>query len=69
VIEIVDQEDKLRAFVETLSDVTGIGLITLQAIEVIGGGAAPVLASLTARQDVDVGQSQPAETSTEEDGR
>jgi PII-like signaling protein len=39
VIEIVDQEARLRAFVDQLSDVPGIGLITLEAIEVIGGAA------------------------------
>lgn len=37
VIEIVDEEPVLRAFVESLADVPGIGLITLEAVEVLGG--------------------------------
>lgn len=37
VIEIVEDETRVRAFVDQLSDVPGIGLITLEAIEVIGG--------------------------------
>lgn len=37
VIEIVDAEDKLRAFAAELTDISGIGLITLEAVEVIGG--------------------------------
>ena len=44
VVEIVDQEARLRAFVGQLSDVPGIGLITLEAVEVIGGGALASLA-------------------------
>jgi PII-like signaling protein len=43
VVEIVDQDAQLRAFVASLSDVTGIGLITLEAVEIIGGEAAPVI--------------------------
>jgi len=39
VIEIVDFEDALRAFVAGLDDIPDIGLITLEAIEVIGGKA------------------------------
>lgn len=39
VIEIVDFEDALRAFVALLQDVPDIGLITLEAVEVIGGKA------------------------------
>lgn len=39
VIEIVDFEDALRAFVASLDDVPDIGLITLEAVEVIGGKA------------------------------
>lgn len=37
VIEIVDEEAALRAFVVTLSDVPGLGLITLERVEVLGG--------------------------------
>jgi hypothetical protein len=36
VIEIVDTDARLRAFVSDLSDVTGIGLMTLEAVEVLG---------------------------------
>ena len=40
VIEIVEDETRLRAFSAELSDIPGIGLITLEAIEVIGGALA-----------------------------
>lgn len=40
VIEIVDEDARLRAFVASLSDVSGIGLITLEVVEVLGGEAA-----------------------------
>lgn len=43
VIEIVDYEDALRAFIAGLDDVPDIGLITLEAIEVIGGKAIKTL--------------------------
>ncbi|MFY0022353.1 DUF190 domain-containing protein, partial [Acinetobacter baumannii] len=36
VIEIVDFDARLRAFVSDLSDVPGIGLMTLEAVEVLG---------------------------------
>lgn len=36
VIEIVDTDARLRAFVSDLSDVPGIGLMTLEAVEVLG---------------------------------
>ncbi|WP_253344404.1 DUF190 domain-containing protein [Sphingobium sp. OAS761] len=39
VIEIIDVEDALRAFVALLTDVPDIGIITLEAVEVIGGKA------------------------------
>jgi PII-like signaling protein len=45
VIEIVDFEDALRAFVASLDDVPDIGLITLEAVEVIGGKASKTLES------------------------
>ncbi len=35
VIEIVDTDAQLRAFVSDLSDVPGIGLMTLEAVEVL----------------------------------
>lgn len=41
VIEIIDEEESVRRFAATLSDVQGIGLITLEAIEVLGGDNAP----------------------------
>lgn len=37
VIEIVDDDPRLRAFVDGLADISGIGLITLEAVEVLGG--------------------------------
>ena len=45
VIEIVDFEDALREFVASLEDVPDIGLITLEAVEVIGGKASKTLES------------------------
>ncbi len=47
VIEIVDFEDALRAFVAALSDVPDIGLMTLEAVEVIGGKASKTLEGLS----------------------
>ena len=35
VIEIVDDEDRLRPFAESLGDVPGLGLVTLEAVEVL----------------------------------
>ena len=43
VVEIVDREKRLRAFVEAIGDVPGIGLITLEAVEIIGGEAASMI--------------------------
>ena len=40
VIEIVDAEDKLRAFAETLAGMKDIGLVTLEKIEVLHYGHA-----------------------------
>jgi PII-like signaling protein len=42
VIELVDAEDRLRAFVATLGDLTDIGLVTFEKVEVLryGGHAA-----------------------------
>lgn len=37
VIEIVDSEDTLRAFAAELAGVSGIGLITLEAVEILSG--------------------------------
>ena len=39
VVEIVDTEAKLRAFAASLEQVTDIGLMTLEAVEVLGGKA------------------------------
>jgi len=41
VIEIVDEEERLRRFVEKLADVGGVGLATLEAVEVLRLGSAP----------------------------
>jgi len=41
VVEIVDDEEKLRAFAATLADLPDIGLITLEAVEVLRGSRAP----------------------------
>lgn len=39
VIEIVDDEARLRSFVASLDDVPDIGLVTLEAVEILGGKA------------------------------
>ncbi|WP_137788323.1 DUF190 domain-containing protein [Sphingomonas sp. 3P27F8] len=44
VIEIVDLDPSLRAFVESLSEISGIGLMTLEAVEVLGGKARVTIA-------------------------
>jgi PII-like signaling protein len=41
VIEIVDAEEKIRAFVEDLDGMQNIGLVTLEKVEVVRYGAAP----------------------------
>ncbi len=38
VIEIVDEETRLRAFVERLADLPDIGLITIEAVEILRAG-------------------------------
>ncbi|MDH7640272.1 DUF190 domain-containing protein [Sphingomonas oryzagri] len=40
VIEIVDEETRLRGFADGLGDVPGLGLVTLEAVEILrsGGG-------------------------------
>ncbi|WP_068075097.1 DUF190 domain-containing protein [Novosphingobium lentum] len=45
VIEIVDGDARLRAFVASLADVTGIGLMTLEIVEIVGGEAACIASS------------------------
>jgi PII-like signaling protein len=35
VIEIIDEEAHLRAFAASLADISGIGLITLEAVEIL----------------------------------
>lgn len=37
VIEIVDTDAHVRAFAASLSDIRGIGLMTLEAVEILGG--------------------------------
>ena len=44
VIEIVEEEARLRAFAASLDDVAGIGLMTLEAIEVLGSFGPPPVA-------------------------
>lgn len=39
VIEVIDEEGRLRDFVAQLSDLPGIGLITMEAVEVLYQGA------------------------------
>lgn len=41
VIEIVDAEDKLRAFFHGLEDLKDIGLVTMEKVEVLHHGKAP----------------------------
>jgi PII-like signaling protein len=41
VIEIVDAEDKLRAFVASLDGLRDIGLVTLEKVDVLRYGKAP----------------------------
>ncbi|WP_088185116.1 DUF190 domain-containing protein [Sphingobium sp. Z007] len=48
VIEIVDLDSSLRAFVESLSEISGIGLMTLEAVEVLGGKARDTIAQADA---------------------
>lgn len=42
VIEIVDEEARLRAFPPTLEGMRDIGLVTLEAIEVLHYGDKPI---------------------------
>lgn len=35
VIEIIDEDARLRAFVASLADIPGIGLMTLEAVEIL----------------------------------
>lgn len=44
VIEIVDEEERLRAFVDGLGDIPDVGLMTLEAVEVLGGKARQIIA-------------------------
>jgi hypothetical protein len=41
VIEIVDSEAKVRPFLDALTHMPGIGLVTLEKVEVVHAGAAP----------------------------
>src|SRR3546814_5877840 len=43
VIEIVDEEERLRIFVQGLSDIPEIGLMTLEPVEVLAGSRAKPL--------------------------
>jgi len=44
VIEIVDEEERLRIFVQGLSDIPEIGLMTLEPVEVLGGKSRETIA-------------------------
>ncbi|HVN00859.1 MAG TPA: DUF190 domain-containing protein [Caulobacteraceae bacterium] len=50
VIEIVDAEDKLRAFAGQLEGLKDIGLVTLEKVEVLHYGHAPVGRAAKARR-------------------
>lgn len=41
VIEIVDEETRLREFVASIDDIPGVGLITLEAVEVLKSDEGP----------------------------
>lgn len=41
VVEIVDAEDKLRAFLEAIEPIMGSGLVTLERVQVIRYGGPP----------------------------
>ena len=40
VIEIIDEEARLRTFAAQLDETPGIGLVTLEAVEILGGKSA-----------------------------
>ncbi|MBO9378145.1 DUF190 domain-containing protein [Sphingomonas histidinilytica] len=44
VIEIVDEEERLRSFVDGLGDIPDVGLMTLETVEVLGGKARQTIA-------------------------
>jgi len=44
-IEIVDEEAKLRSFVMTLDDIPDVGLMTLEPVEILAGKAIQTLTS------------------------
>jgi hypothetical protein len=43
VIEIVDAEDRIREFLNTLNDMRDIGLVTTERVEVVHYGATPAV--------------------------
>jgi len=45
VVEIVDEEERLRAFADSLVDLPDLGLITLEAVEVLRGSSRKGVAS------------------------
>jgi uncharacterized protein len=47
VVEIVDAEDKVRAFVEAIEPMMGSGLVTLERVQVIRYGAPEAAAAAT----------------------
>ncbi|SNS97054.1 DUF190 domain-containing protein [Sphingopyxis indica] len=44
VIEIVDEDERLRTFVDSLDDIPDVGLMTLEPVEVLGGKARQTIA-------------------------
>lgn len=48
VIEIVDLDANLRAFVDGLAEIPDIGLMTLEAVEVLGGKSRTAIAEIDA---------------------
>lgn len=46
VIEIIDEEVRLRAFAVSLADISGIGLMTLEAVEILFEAPAPSQSSM-----------------------
>ncbi|OJY71917.1 MAG: hypothetical protein BGP16_16150 [Sphingobium sp. 66-54] len=44
VIEIVDEDERLRTFVDSLDDIPDVGLMTLEPVEMLGGKARQTIA-------------------------
>ena len=44
VIEIVDEDERLRTFVDSLDDIPDVGLMSLEPVEILGGKARQTIA-------------------------